>query len=221
MEIVKRRNSFSSSRFLNFSKSFEISGADFYENFTFLIEKIVMDSLFFNLPKPKTRIALVGHEYIKRMPKIHIKEAIVQKFCYEGAFAISFSSTQITEIRKFSPDIIFLHIGGNDIGLQCPLNIAEDICQLIKPWKVRQIPVLIGEIEFRRKTKVLSFKQYNKHRKELNDILEDLYGNRFIRYSFYMNHYLLRNGVHLNFKGNQLLSRDIKTNILNHLEKLN
>lgn len=160
--------------------------------------------------KPKMKIALVGHSYIKRMPKCFLTRAVVRKFCYGGAHASTFmSSEEFSELQMFDPDIIFLQIGGNDINRgSYPDIIAQDIIHLVSKWS-RKITVLVGEIEHRRKPRGMSVHHYDRQRREINTLLQEEFGKNFIRFSFKMIHYLSYDGVHLNPEGNRLFSRDI------------
>lgn len=165
------------------------------------------------------KIALVGHSYIKRMPKLFFSEAIVRKFCYGGAHASSFAtSEQFQELQKFHPDVIFLQIGGNDIDKRSnPEIIAEDIFSLVSQWRSEGIPVLIGEIEHRTKPRGMSIREYDKQRRHLNFILQEEFGHRFVVFSFSMIHFLSQDGVHLSQQGNEKFLRDVRYHLRKYL----
>lgn len=169
-----------------------------------------MASQFSRNSKPRMKIAIVGHSYIKRMQKCFVTGAIVRKFCYGGAHASTFpTSFEFSQLQEFDPDIIYLQIGGNDINkYSSPEIIVQDILHLVSKWN-RWITVLVGEIEHRTKPRGMSFHQYDRQRRELNSLLHEEFGENFIRFSFNMICYLSHDGVHLNPEGNKLFSRDI------------
>src|SRR5215469_16528040 len=143
--------------------------------------------------KKKMKIAIVGHSYINRMPKIFFTRATIRKFCYGGAHASSFpDSDQFLDLQEFDPDIIYLQIGGNDINRHSdPEIIFQDILGLVWQWNYgrRNIP-----------------------------ILEEEFGDKFVRFSFVMNHYLSRDGVHLTEEGSYRFSKDIRTHLKQYLK---
>ena len=91
------------------------------------------------------RIALVGHSYVKRMPKLRFSRATVRKFCYGGAHASSFDqSKEFAELKKFNPELIFLQIGGNDISRYSnPEIIAENIQHLVSEFMFQETKIFV------------------------------------------------------------------------------
>src|SRR5215469_1776281 len=172
--------------------------------------------------KKKMKIAIVGHSYINRMPKIFFTRATIRKFCYGGAHASSFpDSDQFLDLQEFDPDIIYLQIGGNDINRHSdPEIIFQDILGLVWQWNYgrRNIPILVGEIEKRTKPRGMTINQYDSQRRYLNDLLEEEFGDKFVRFSFVMNHYLSSDGVHLTEEGSYRFSKDIRTHLKQYLK---
>ena len=89
------------------------------------------------------------------------------------------SDSILVKLRLYAPDVVFIHIGANDISKDCSCKtICENIQSLVDEiYKAVAKVVFIGEICQRgnfTKAPALTFQTYNKIKNSINRTLQKL-----------------------------------------------
>ncbi|VDI08064.1 Hypothetical predicted protein [Mytilus galloprovincialis] len=111
-------------------------------------------------------------------------------------------------IRRFRPHVVFIQVGGNDITPEASVkDIAENLIELaveIQQQGVSQ--VIIGSVIIRLRPRNMSVSQYDNKRTKINKHLSEktpqTAGIKFWSHKCFRHNHL-RDGVHLNDKGNE------------------
>jgi lysophospholipase L1-like esterase len=92
----------------------------------------------------------------------------------------------LVKLRLYAPDVVFIHIGANDISKD---SFCKTICENIQSlvgviYKVGAKVVFVAEICQRgnfTKALGLTFQTYNKNKNSINRTLQKLFGDHFVK----------------------------------------
>ena len=118
-------------------------------------------------------------------------------------------------VKSLKPDVIFLQVGGNDIS---PESVATDIVNNFLEFASDMIrnragKVIIGSVLKRTNPRRMPISQYDKRRKAVNKMLvEETHLNDKIEFRNHQSFHKspLRDGVHLNAKGNRAVFHSVR-----------
>ena len=178
-------------------------------------------------------VALLGDSWMRRLSEDCLPEYHVLKFCKGGANAAWFSDPDKPQFTKFvrevielRPDVAIIHMGGNDIKLNCNAQkIAEAIVIVYEQLCSWSIVTFISEIPIRTNCSRsnLSREEYDKIRMLINQTLY----NKLARVNFnpiinfpLNESCLMKDGVHLNQYGYYVYVRKLVQIIDSYLNKV-
>ena len=95
------------------------------------------------------KVAIVGHSQVPR--EITIPNVETRVFRKPGARIQDFYSVLLPEVQAFSPDVIVIFLGGNDIDARadCALRVANGLKGIIEILKDNCREVIFIQIEWR------------------------------------------------------------------------
>jgi lysophospholipase L1-like esterase len=97
------------------------------------------------------------------------------------------SDSLLVKLRLYAPDVVFIHIGANDISKDSSCKtICENIQSLVDEiYKAGAKVVFVAEICQRgnfTKAPGLAFQTYNKNKNSINRSLQKLFGDNFVKF---------------------------------------
>ena len=97
------------------------------------------------------------------------------------------SDSLLVKLRLYAPDVVFIHIGANDIRKDSSCKtICENIQSLVgEIYKAGAKVVFVAEICQRgnfTKAPGLTFQTYNKNKNSINRTLQKLFGDNFVKF---------------------------------------
>jgi lysophospholipase L1-like esterase len=106
-----------------------------------------------------------------------------------GMKAENVSDSLLVKLRLYAPDVVFIHIGANDITKDSYCKtICENIQSLVgEIYKAGAKVVFVAEIYQRgnfTKAPGLTFQTYNKNKNSINRTLQKLFGDNFVKFKY-------------------------------------
>ena len=97
------------------------------------------------------------------------------------------SDSLLVKLRLYAPDVVFIHIGANDISKDSSCKtICENIQSLVGViYKAGAKVVFVAEICQRgnfTKASGLTFQTYSKNKNSINRTLQKLFGDNFVKF---------------------------------------
>lgn len=148
---------------------------------------------------------LLGDSFIRRLgEKIEdqkLGNVDVTVMWYGGSRTYHLSE-YLPHIGDLRPDIVFLHVGGNDLdGPSTPEDVATRLSALVEKLLSRGVGrVLVGGITHRSKTRHVTVEEFKKKVIRMNQLLRRFSGH-LVSLSELRPRHLQPDGVHLNSTG--------------------
>ena len=160
----------------------------------------------------KINVTVVGDSIIKQVKPNHMRnngniKAHVKSF--PGA-KTSHMHHHAQPSLDYNPDVIVLHCGTNDLrDEKDPANIANGIIKLAESIKNANTPIIVSSLttrsdKFKKKAAIVNTK--------LNELCENQ-SIHIIKHPNIEEKHLSRDGLHLNYKGVELLTKNISSAI--------
>ena len=114
----------------------------------------------------------MGHSQVPR--EISVPNVETKVFRRQGARVQQFHNEILSDLLEFSPDLIVLFLGGNDIDASddCALRVANALKEIIQILRTNYREVIFIEIEWRNFTRTwvpcLNRELYNQRRRQIN-----------------------------------------------------
>ena len=118
------------------------------------------------------KAAIVGHSQVPR--EISVPNVETRVFRRPGARVQHFHNEILSEVLEFSPDIVVVFLGGNDIDASddCALRVANALKEIVQILRANCREVIFVEIEWRDFTRTrvpgLNREIYNQRRRTIN-----------------------------------------------------
>ena len=118
------------------------------------------------------KAAIVGHSQVPR--EISVPNVETRVFRRPGARIQHFHNEILSEVLEFSPDIVVVFLGGNDIDASddCALRVANALKEIVQILRANCREVIFIEIEWRDFTRTrvpgLTRELYNQRRRSIN-----------------------------------------------------
>ena len=118
------------------------------------------------------KAAIVGHSQVPR--EISILNVKTRVFRRPGARIHHFHNELLNAVLEFSPDIVVIFLGGNDIdaSVDCALRVANGLKNIVEILKANCREVIFVEVEWRNFTRTrvpgLTKEIYNQRRRTIN-----------------------------------------------------
>lgn len=127
------------------------------------------------------KIALVGDSFIQNVYIDNSETLTFQKFCFENAKFRDFTySWSYANLQAYHPDLIFLHIGGDDIMKKRKhLEISQNIISIANSFTINGVPVFVAQIKSRVNTKNVDCKR---KRLRINNTLKKTFGASYFKF---------------------------------------
>lgn len=153
----------------------------------------------------------------------HRKEACIKWFWFPGMlWGRLISEVQRYALRDRAPDVLVLHLGGNDLGVRSMVYISRDIKFDVWRWmqEFSKMVIVWSDMVARTTWRMArSFEGVNRARREINrEVSKFMVKNggsaiRHLELEFETWRYLRRDGVHLNDVGIDLWALGLQDGI--------